>query len=123
MKNSFFSCMPPIIILQFIPQSYYCGSLVPSGSPSNVGVTELGDNQIRVSWTPPTDATRYVVTYGTAGSNVSSVSIEGAGSTGATLVDLEAEVEYEIRVQGFADLPGLASEAVMVVLDGKGTLV
>lgn len=84
-------------------------------------VFQLGNNQIRVSWTAPTGASRYVVTYGTTGSDVISVTIEDAATTDATLANLEAEVEYEIRVQAFADLPGPVSAAVMVALDGKGT--
>ena len=68
------------------------------------------------------DVSRYVVTYGRVGSDSassSSVAVDEPSATSVTLSDLEAGVQYEVTVQGFADLPGSVSSAAMVMLRGK----
>jgi hypothetical protein len=83
-------------------------------------VTELGDNQVRVSWAALTDVSAYVVRYGIVDSSErTSIRVDDDDITNVTLANLEAGVEYEIRVQAFADLPGPVSAPVMAMLDGK----
>lgn len=92
------------------------------GSLSDVQVRRLGNNQVRVSWTPPTGVSRYVVTYQTD-SDTSSVTTEDGAATDVTLADLEVNVAYGICIQAFAELPGPISGPFMVTLNGKDTIL
>ena len=63
----------------------------------------------------------YVITY-EADSFADSVSLDDATANSATLEGLQVGSEYEVRVQGFGDLPGTPSDPIAITLQGKDSI-
>ena len=115
-----------IIIIIFLPRAAtdILPPVVPSGPPTNVQVETLGNNMVRVTWTPPTNINCpsnvdcYAITY-EADSFANSVSLDDATANSVTLEGLQVGSEYEVRVQAFGDLPGTPSDPIAITLQGK----
>ena len=100
-----------------------CFYPVPTQRPSDVVVTPAGDNMVRVSWTPTSETTRYIVTYegDLPGEEVEreSASVVGGDARTTVLEGLRVGVGYSITVQAFGDLPGLVSTPADITLQGQ----
>ena len=92
-------------------------SLAPSGAPTNVNLSPVGNNSVQVSWTPPAGDVRGYRVFYSDGSLTRALSV-GNVDTGVVR-DLSLGVEYSITVQAFADFPGPNSTADTVTLTGE----
>ena len=96
----------------------------PSGPPGNVTAQAIGNNQARVTWTPPANVSGYQVLYTTnTSSDVNSVNIEDPNAVEHILGNLSVGVRYSIRVVAYANLPSEQSDPVNVVLRCKFCII
>ena len=106
------------LVLLYFFFSYPPHSLTaaPSGPPGNVAAQAIGNNQVRVTWTPAANVSGYQVLYTTnTSSDVNSVNIEDPNAVEHILGNL-AGVRYSISVIAYANLPSEQSAPVNVVL-------
>ena len=81
---------------------------------------QMGLTSIRVSWTPSSDATGYIISY-TGGSSSESVTVSGGSSDNYLLTGLQNGDTYTISIVATSD--GLKSESVIVMNVQLGKLV
>ena len=81
-----------------------------TGSPTNVMAVQESANSIRVSWSPSSDATGYIISYGT-GHSSGRVTISG-GSIDNYLLFLQNRVTYTISI--VATSQEFPSDAVVI---------
>ena len=89
-------------------------------APTNVMAVQMGLTRIRVSWTPSSDATGYIISY-TGGSSSESVTVSGGSTYNYLLTDLQNGDIYTISIVAKSD--GLNSESVIVMNVQLGKLV
>lgn len=92
----------------------------PSGVPTITDVSSIGDNSVRVRWSPPAAGLvrGYRVFY-TDGSITTIQNISNASVTETVVRDLTLGVQYSITVQTFADFPSPNSTADTITLNGE----
>ena len=84
-------------------------------TPTNVTAVQEGPTSIRVSWTPSSDATGYVISY-TGGGSSDSVTVSGGSTDERLLTSLTNGVIYTISIVATStELPS-GSVVVMVGL-------
>ena len=89
----------------------------PFGAPTNVSVQSIGNNSVRVSWSPPAgDVVGYRVFY-SDGSATNTLTVNNVST--AVVGDLTLGVQYTITVQAFADFPSQNSTAYSIALMGE----
>ena len=94
------------IVLFFIP------SFPPVDSaPTNMMAVQGGLTSIRVSWTPSSDATGYIISY-TGGGSSDSVTVSGGSTDNYLLTGLVMEASYTISI--IATSQQFPSDAVVV---------
>ena len=106
------------LCISFVPSCFLFFLSVPSLPPGNVSRDPIGDNMVRVSWTPPTDVTQYVVTYSSSLDN-NTITINSGTTTSVTLENITVGVAYDITVQANGDIPGPISAPVSITLTGR----
>lgn len=72
---------------------------------------------MNVTWSPPTNVRRYVVTYRN-GSDTNSISVDNPAAVNATVSGLLVNVNYTITVQAYGNLPGPVSNPQTITLQG-----
>ena len=85
--------------------------------PTGLTAVQEGLTGIRVSWTPSSDATGYIISYTGGGS----VNIDGGSTNSHLLEGLTNGVIYTVSI--VATLDGSPSESVMVMNIGLGKFV
>ena len=88
--------------------------------PTNLMAVQEGFTSIRVSWTPSSDATGYIISY-TGGGGSDSVTVSGGSTETHILEGLMNGVIYTISI--VATLDGSSSTSVMVMNIGLGKFV
>ena len=93
----------------------------PSGAPTTVNISPIGNNSVRVQWSPPAGpglVRDYRVFY-TDGSTTNAPTVVGGAFTAAEVSGLTLGVQYSITVQAFADFPSPNSTAATIMLNGE----
>ena len=89
--------------------------------PTNVRTVQQSPTSIRVSWTPPSDATGYSIDYTSNGGSSYNVTVSGGTTNERLLTGLENGAIYIISIMATAEasLPSVSVEAEMRVPLGK----
>ena len=93
----------------------------PSGAPTSVNVSPIGNNSVSVQWNPPAGpglVRGYRVFY-TDGSATNAQTVVGGALTTDEVSGLTLGVQYSITVQAFADFPSPNSTAATIMLNCK----
>ena len=85
---------------------------VVTSPPSGVTAVQDGPTSIRVSWTPSSDATGYMVRYEGSGGDSGSVIVDGGSSNNHLLTGLERETTYTVYIVATSQM--LPSEPMIV---------
>ena len=90
----------------------------PSGAPTIVDISSIGNNSVSVRWSPPTGGLvrGYRVFY-TDGSTTNTLTVGNASTTAVVVHGLTLGVQYSITVQAFADFPSPHITADTIILD------
>ena len=88
--------------------------------PTDLTAVQGGPTSIRVSWTPSSGATGYIISY-TGGGSSGSVTVDGGSTDNYLLEGLTNGGIYTISI--VATLDGSSSESVMVMNIGLGKFV
>ena len=96
----------------------------PSRSPGNVTARAIGNNQVRITWTPPANVSGYLLLYTTnTSTDVNSVDIEDPTAVEYIFDNLSVEARYTISLVAYATLPSEQSQSVNFELRCKWLLV
>ena len=77
---------------------FFIPSFPPVGSAlTNVMAVQKGPTSLRVSWTPSSDATGYIISY-TGGGSSDSVTVSGGSTDNYLLTGLVMEASYTISI-------------------------
>ena len=113
-----------VLLYSFFSYSPHSLTAVPSRPPGNVTAQAIGNNQVRVTWTPPANVSGYqVLTTTNTSSDVNSVNIEDPNAVEHILGNLSVGVRYSISVIAYANLPSEQSAPVNVVLRCKFCII
>ena len=94
----------------------------PSGAPTTVNVSPIGNNSVSVQWSPPAGPgliRGYRVFYTDGSTTNAPTVVDGASNTAAMVRGLTLGVQYSITVQAFADFPSPNSTAATIMLNGE----
>ena len=90
----------------------FCNNSPGTSPPSDVKAVQDGPTSIRVSWTPSSDATGYMIHYTSSRGDSGSEDVSGGHSDSHTLTGLVKEDTYTISIR--ATFQGFPSSAITV---------
>ena len=91
---------------------------IDTSPPSGVTAVQTGPTNIRVSWSPSSDATGYRINYDSSGGDSGSVTVSGGSTDMETLIGLQNGDTYTISIVALSQL--LPSENVLAMDVGLG---
>ena len=91
----------------------FCNNSPGTSPPSDVTAVQDGPTSIRVSWTPSSDATGYMIHYTSSRGHSGSEDVSGGHSDSHTLTGLVKEDTYTISIMATSQV--FSSSAILIL--------